>query len=372
MLLTRYLLRQETLAIVLVTIVLTGAIWMSQSLKLLEAVVEGGAPIIVFFQMMLLVLPSFLAPILPIALFLGLLFTMQKLINDQEWIVMQSVGMSPWQLARPALAVTLAVFALHLFISMDLSAAAQRELRLQRRLIQTDYAGALLREGTFTAVGKNMTVYVRERNGSNLFKGIVIHDTRDPDKSITITAENGFLINDKGPPRLVIQHGTHQERNSETGEVSWLVFDQYVVDLTALSNAPDDTFIRAYERPMSELLNPPADVLAANPHAAQEFMAEANQRIAFPLYNIAFAMLALIAVLGGEFSRRGRLARYITFVFFVVLLQSASLAVSSFSSKDNMLIPLMYLVPVSVIAFGLIYLLSRAHGRRVFAPEHGL
>jgi lipopolysaccharide export system permease protein len=370
MLLTRYLLRQETMAIVLVTIVLTGAIWLSQSLKLLEMVVEGGAPIFVFFEMMFLVLPSFLAPILPIALFLGLLFTMQKLIHDQEWIVMQSVGMSPWQLARPALLVTLIVMAFHMLISIDLASAAQRELRLQRRLIQTDYAGALLREGTFTAVGKNMTVYVRERNGSNVFKGIIIHDTRDSDKAVTITAEDGFLLNDKGPPRLVIQHGTHQERNNATGEVSWLAFDQYVVDLTAISNAPDDTFLKAYERPMSDLLNPPPEAIAANPHAPQDFIAEANQRVSFPLYGPAFAMLALIAVLGGEFSRRGRATRYVTFVFIVVLLQSTSLAIASFASKNNMFIPLLYLVPLSVIGFGLAYLLSQATGRRILAVSH--
>ena len=285
MLLTRYLFRQETLAIVLVTILITGAIWFSQSLKLLETVVEGGAPITVFFELMLLVLPSFLAPIMPLALFLGLLFTMQKLIHDQEWIVMQGAGMSPWQLARPALMITLAVMLLHFLISMDLSAAAQRELRLERKLIQTDYAGALLREGTFTAVGKDITVYVRERSGSNLFRGIIIHDTRDHDKSITLTAETGFLLNDKGPPRLIIQKGTRQERTNVTGEVSWLAFDQYVVDLAGLTNMPDDTFLKAYERPMSELLNPPADV-ALNANALREFAAEANQRIAFPLYNL--------------------------------------------------------------------------------------
>lgn len=344
------------MAIVLVTIVITGAIWFSQSLKLLEMVVQGGAPLFLFFQMMFLVLPSFLAPIMPIALFLGLLFTMQKLLQDQEWIVMQGIGMSPWQLARPALLITLAVMAAHWVISIDLAPGAQRELRFQRKLIQTDYAGALLREGTFNAVGQNVTIYVHERSSSNLYKGILIHDTRSPGKAITLTAEEGFLVNDKGPPRLVIQRGTRQERNLADGKINWLTFDQYVVDLAVLNDTQDNSFMKAYERPMPELLSPSAETIAANPNAKREFLAEAHQRISFPLYNLAFALIALVVVLGGEFSRRGRPARYITGLVLVVALQSAALALVNIAGKNNMMIPLLYVPPSAVILLGIIWI----------------
>jgi len=356
MLLTRYLLRQEFVAIVLTAIVVTGAVWFSQSLKLLEMVVDGGAPMFVFLQLMLLVLPSFLAPILPIALFLGLLFTMQKLVQDQEWIVMQGTGMSPWQLARPALLLAMTVMLIHWLIVMDIAPAAQRELRLQRHLIQTDYAGALLREGTFNAIGRNMTIYVHERKSSNLFKGILIHDTRHPDKAVTLTAEEGFLVSDKGPPRLVIQRGSRQERNNATGEIGWLMFDQYVVDLAMLNDVQDDSFIKAYERPMDELFNPP-DNVSTDPNAAREFAAEAHQRIAFPVYNIAFALVALVVVMGGEFSRRGRPYRYLFGILLVVLMQSVSLAIANMAARDNALIQLQYAPPLMMMIVGLVWLL---------------
>jgi len=342
------------MAIVLVTIVVTGAIWFSQSLKLLEMVVNGGAPIFVFAQLMFLVLPSFLAPILPVALFLGLLFTMQKLLQDQEWIVMQGIGMSPWQLARPALMLAIWVMFIHWAISIDIAPRAQRNLRLERHLIQTDYAGALLREGTFNAIGHNMTIYVHERESSNLFKGILIHDTRDPNKATTLTAEEGFLVSDNGPPRLIIQRGTRQERNNITGEIGWLMFDQYAVDLAMLNDAQDDTVVKAYERPMGELLNPTPD--PANPNAQREFMAEAHQRIAFPIYNMAFAMVALIVVLGGEFSRRGRPHRYIIGVLLVILMQSMSLALANLAARNNALIPLQYTPPIVMMLGGFIWL----------------
>jgi len=353
------------MAILLITIVITGAVWFSQSLRLLELVVEGGAPLLVFFEMMLLVLPSFLVPIIPISLFLGLLFIMQKLLQDQEWIVMQGIGLGPFQLARPALLLAAGVMVLHWGISIDLAPSAQRELRFQRRLVQTDYAGALLREGTFNAIGSNMTIYVRERKGSNLFHGILIHDTRDTAKSMTLTAESGFLVSETGPPRLVIQKGTRQERDPQTGKISWLIFDQYIVDLAMLKGAQDDAFIKAYERPMSELFNPPPDADSQN--SKHEFLAEAHERIVFPLYNMAFAFVALVVVLGGEFSRRGRPRRYIAGVLIAIALQSLALALANLAAKENMLIPIMYLPPLGLIILGIIWLV-RLRGNLQRAP----
>lgn len=351
------------MAILLVTVVVTGAIWFTQSLKLLELVVDGGAPIFVFFQLMILVLPSFLSPILPVALFLGLLFTMQKLVQDQEWIVMQGSGMSPWQLARPALLLALTVMGFHWVISMDIAPAAQREMRLQQKLIQTDYAGALLREGTFNAIGHNMTIYVHERTSSNMFKGVLIHDTRNPQKTTTLTAEEGFLVNGNGPPRLIIARGTRQERNNTTGEIGWLMFDQYVVDMAGLNDVQADPFSKAYERPMSDLFNPPND--PANPNAAREFLAEAHNRISFPLYNFAFAMIALVAVLGGEFSRRGRPHRYFAGVLLMVGMQAGALAIANLAARDNALIPIMYTPPLLTILIGCGWLMHLKGGRNV-------
>lgn len=344
------------MAILLITIVITGAIWFSQSLRLLELVVDGGAPLFIFFELMMLVLPSFLVPIIPISLFLGLLFIMQKLLQDQEWIVMQGVGLGPFQLARPALLLTLGIMVFHWAISIDIAPGATRELRFQRRLIQTDYAGALLREGTFNSIGQKMTVYVRERKGSNLFHGIIIHDTRNPEQSITLTAESGFMVNETGPPRLVIQKGTRQERNAVTNKINWLIFDQYIVDLAMFRGLKDEAFIKAYERPMHELFNPPPDELSQK--SKHEFLAEAHQRMVFPLYSLAFAMIALVVVLGGEFSRRGRPRRYVTGIVLAIAMQSGALALVNIAGKENALIPVMYIPPLLTIVIGVIWLLK--------------
>ena len=67
--LTRYVLRQLLVGMVLVTIGLTGIIWLSQSLRFVEMIVNRGVTGGMFLYLTMLLLPNFLSIILPVALF---------------------------------------------------------------------------------------------------------------------------------------------------------------------------------------------------------------------------------------------------------------------------------------------------------------
>src|SRR4051812_36886639 len=66
---TRYILRQLALSTALVVVTLTAAIWLTQSLRFIDWIVNRGLPLSTFVYIAVLVLPSFLVVILPIALF---------------------------------------------------------------------------------------------------------------------------------------------------------------------------------------------------------------------------------------------------------------------------------------------------------------
>jgi len=76
---TRYILRQLALSTLLVVVTLTLAIWLTQSLRFIDWIVNRGLPLSTFVYIAILVLPSFLVVILPIALFSAVLFTYNKL-----------------------------------------------------------------------------------------------------------------------------------------------------------------------------------------------------------------------------------------------------------------------------------------------------
>ena len=93
--LTLYLFRHLIVATLFVTAGLTLVIWLTQSLRLLEIVVDGGAPIYLFLQLMLVTLPTFLSIVLPIGLLAAVLFTYNRLTMDSELVVMRAAGLGP-------------------------------------------------------------------------------------------------------------------------------------------------------------------------------------------------------------------------------------------------------------------------------------
>ena len=71
---TRYILVQFTWPFLFVTLVLTGVVWLSQSLRFLDLIINKGLSVGGFVYMTLLLLPAFLSIILPVATFLTILY----------------------------------------------------------------------------------------------------------------------------------------------------------------------------------------------------------------------------------------------------------------------------------------------------------
>ena len=68
---TRYILGQLVTATIFVTLALTFAIWLTQSLRLIDYIVNRGLPASTFLTFVGLLLPSFLGVVLPVAAFVS-------------------------------------------------------------------------------------------------------------------------------------------------------------------------------------------------------------------------------------------------------------------------------------------------------------
>ena len=106
---TKYLVRQLLVSTVFVASGLTAIIWLSQSLRFVEMIVNRGVSASNFAYLTLLLLPNFLVIILPISTFFVVLFVYAKTINDREILVMRSAGLNQLSLAKPALIVAIGI-----------------------------------------------------------------------------------------------------------------------------------------------------------------------------------------------------------------------------------------------------------------------
>ena len=174
-----YVFRQLLAALVAVTAGLVALIWLTQSLRFVEMVVNRGLSLRVFLELSSLQIPYFVSVILPITTYVVVQFIYQRLAGDRELTVMRAAGLSPLALARPALAVAAVAVAFGYVLNLWIVPAASGAFRQYQFEIRNRVAAFLLQEGVFTPVSDDLTVYIRARDPDGLLRGILIEDARD-------------------------------------------------------------------------------------------------------------------------------------------------------------------------------------------------
>ena len=347
--LDRYILRQCLSVTLFVTAALSAAVWLAQSLRLVDLIVNRGLSAEVFLYLALLILPRFFDIVLPIGAFIAVLFIFNRLTAESELVVMRSAGLSPLALARPVFILAGLAFAALMSLSAYFLPASNREFKDLQFEIRNRFVSSLLQEGTFTNISDKLTIYVGSRNERGEITGILINDERDPQQPVTIFAERGAFANAQDGSRIIMVNGNRQRFDRATGKLSVLTFDSYTLDLATLRDAPVVRFREAQERFLGELFFPPADIDGAT---YRSFIVEANQRLAVPLSVFSFVMIPLACLLPGEFNRRGQLQRVLLAVLFALLFQSTDLAVKNLAASNYAAIPLMYFIDLLPLGLG--------------------
>ena len=334
-----YIFRQLAVAIVAVTGGLVALIWLTQSLRFVELVVNRGLSLLVFLQLTGLLVPSFVAVILPITTFVVTQFVFHRLAGDRELTVMRSAGLSNFAIARSALLVALLAtglgYALNVWI-VPASFSAFREYQFE---IRNRLAAFLLQEGVFTTVSDKLTVYVRTREPDGTLRGILVNDARDPNSQATILAESGRLMVSGGPPRVLLENGSREELDRRTGRLNVLTFAENTIDLADAGGDDQQRIRDNTEMSIDELLHPGPNVL---PQDRNKWRVEAHRRLSAPLTTLSYSLVALVAVLMGAFRRYGNLLRQFFAVLVVVGLLAGGLVIANLAAREPRLVPLMW------------------------------
>ncbi|MCH8113267.1 MAG: LPS export ABC transporter permease LptF, partial [Proteobacteria bacterium] len=323
---TRYILYQLAGPFLFVTLTLTGIVWLTQSLRFLDLIINKGLSVGGFLYLTLLLLPGFLTIILPIAAFTAILYVYYRMETESEILVMRAAGLSHMSLMRPALLMATGVTALTFLLTLYLMPLGFRTFKDMQFVVRNSFSPVLIQEGTFNNIVTGVTVYVRERSSNGALSGILVHDSRDPERPVTVMAERGMMVSTDEGPRIVLRNGNRQEIELEDGQLSLLYFDSYTFDLGGVPGMGSDRFREPKERYLGELLNP-RDVVQ-DKHR-REFWAEAQRRLVTPLHNLVFVLIGLAALLAGEFNRRGQGWRLLGAVGMAVALQAFTLGMTS-------------------------------------------
>lgn len=339
--LDRYILRQCFSVMMLVTGALTAAVWLAQSLRLVDLIVNRGLSVEMFLYLATLILPRFLDIVLPIGSFIAVLFVFNRLITESELVVMRAAGVGPLALAKPVLILSTISFAVLMSLSAYFLPSSNREFKDLQFEIRNRFVSSLLQEGSFTTISDKLTIYIGSRDERGEVVGLLVNDERDPRRPMTILAERGAFADSGSSSRIIMVNGSRQQYDRETGKLTVLTFARYVLDLDMLRDAPVVRFREAQERFLGELFFPSEDI---DPSIRYGFIVEGNQRITTPLSTFSFAVIPLICLLPGEFNRRGQLKRVLAAIGGALAFQTADLAIKNLAGRYGLAIALSYVI----------------------------
>ena len=363
----RYVLQHLLWPSVVITASLTALVWQTQMLKFIDFVLGRGLSIADFFYLTGLMLPSLLLVLIPICLTIAVIYTYNRLTVESELIVLGAVGISPRQLARPVWMVGGGAVLMCYALSLFLMPAANGKFRDIRAFFRDQYASVLLEEEVFNNPMPGVTVFVRARDSANNLEGILLEDNRDPKQALTLIADHGRLEQGEHGPRFRLSHGIRQQWRE--GKVSWLAFDDYSIDF-AFYGATNARKPSADELGIRQLFS----TEGLSEKQAGAFLAEAHQRLTWPLLALSLPLMALALLLSSEFNRRGQWQRMVASALVTALLLVVYFGARGLAVRLPAMAGGLYLLAVGGVLLGL-YVLGGGRlwrkPRVVAMPEGG-
>lgn len=355
--LSTYILKQLIGPVAMFAFLMTCVIWLTQALRLLDLIINRGQSATTFAYLTLLVVPSLLVIILPLAFFFGTLYALNRLSTDSELVVMSSAGFSRMQLAVPTLLAAMIVMALTYACGLYLMPAGQQAMNAKVVDIRANIGAALLNEGTFNTPAKGLTVFIRSIDNDGTFHGALVHDNRNPKAPVTYFAESGRIVQTPAGARLVLVDGTIELSAKRGARLQVAKFARYPFNLDQFANTTAQPKRPTNELFLDELLNPDPKL---SPKIRNAYLAEAHNRITQPLYCVAFALIALAAVTRGRRSRGANLLRLTLACLVATGLRIAGYGVQGLAISMPVMSVLFYLLPL-IGAVGAIWLLLGNH-----------
>ncbi|KJS25825.1 MAG: permease [Hyphomonadaceae bacterium BRH_c29] len=320
---------------------------LAQGLSRTDLILENRQSALTYFYIVMLGAPQIIALLTPLALFVAGVWSLNRIHKDSEIVVAQAAGMTRWQIASPIMRLAVLCAIAHLGVNLWVQPLAQRAMRETVAVARADLAAALIRPGQFTTNGDRLTFYAREQVSGEL-RGVLISDMTDPEFPTDILARSAALVQVDNRPTLLLRDAISMQLD-ENQQLSILEFAQYPFDLSDYMKEDSDLALKASDKFLHELFF----VDRTNYFElkdADTLLAEANTRLTSPLLNIVMALIAVIAVLGGDFSRKGYSKRIGVASAAAITVLIVQLAAQSAAAGDPVMNVLQWVLPISVTA----------------------
>ena len=337
----RYIFKQMLRTSFAVTLTLVGIMWLFQTIRILELVINRGAPMTDFLLMSVTVIPLWLTIAIPISVFVAVMWVFHRALVDRELLVAQASGRSAIQLARAPIALGVIVttfLVINSVFLLPLSFGVYKEVQFKlRNTIPT----VMLQDNVFIDVVDGMTMLIGKKYKDGHAENVFIHDEKIDGVIVTMTAKAGRFIEKDNKPAVILNDGQRFELEQDKQAGATLIFDTHTVSITPRDRKQSTRMpIEMNEDRISNLLNPDA---SPQPVYVNQRVAEGHYRIASPFLAFALVIVASAGVLHGQIRRSTWSRRTFVTIALGIICISAIVSARSLATTTPLLIPLIYL-----------------------------
>ena len=295
---SRYLKRQLFAIFIMLLLILTGLAWMMQVMSTMKFLITYGVSLSNFVFMTSLMIPFIISIIIPFVTFIAVIFIYNKMISENEITVMMASGLSPWQIAKPAIKLAALLTIAHLILNIWVVPYSQEKFYSTQWNLRYGLAHLKLQESAFTKMANGLVVYVDKVSGHDLNQ-VMLSDMRDEDNQTLIFAERGKLVATIHGLSIVTDNGSLQM----TGKKGYTTgtFDKFDMDLNLNENDTDASF-RVRRISTMDLLTSVINQKNIRQHKLT--LVELCTRLINPFLNLILAVVCTLILLKTSLLRR--------------------------------------------------------------------
>jgi lipopolysaccharide export system permease protein len=355
--LDRYILSQLTGPFAIFALILIGIYWVARAIGLFDQLIGDGQSVGAFLEITVLFLPQIVAIVLPVVSFAAAVFVSNRLHSDSEMVVLQSSGVSPFQLIKPFAVFGLLVALLASMLSHYLQPLSQQMMQTRQSELKQDMATRLIVGGKFLHPSENVTFFAGEVSDDGSLVDIFLHDQRAKERDATYTAHKALLFRNSEDARLVMFDGLVQTFDQNEFLLTKIQFDEFVFDIGTLTGNSETQKHSITEYSTLEALRPTPEMLRTSGISEVEFVLTAHKRIEQPIQSFVYPLIGMAVLMLGSFSRFGVLRQIVIAVALVISLSILAVPMHDVIKKDLTLWPVIYLP--DLIGLALVVLMLR-------------
>lgn len=162
--------------------------------KYIDELVGKGLDLSVILELMMYASITAIPMGLPLATLFGAIMTMGNLGENYELLAMKSSGMSLMRILKPLLILMFFVSIGSFFVANNLVPYSYRKMQALRDDISKQKQEIEFKDGLFFNGVPDISIRIDKQNPeTKLLTGVLIYDTRNPEKMTTTVADSGYI-----------------------------------------------------------------------------------------------------------------------------------------------------------------------------------